>query len=49
MVEAKKRYRKLSARYHPDKTGGDERLTAQYRAVQESWKTIEQWNEENRS
>ena len=49
MEDAKKWYRKLSARYHPDKTGSDERLTAQYLAVQEAWKTIEQWNEENRS
>jgi hypothetical protein len=46
--EAKRCYRKMSARYHPDKTNGDERLTAQYRAVQQAWKTIEQWNEENR-
>lgn len=49
MQELKKQYRRLSGRFHPDKTGGDERLTAQYREVQDAWQTIERWSEENRT
>lgn len=45
MIEAKRSYRRLSATYHPDKTGNDVNLTAQFNLIQSAWKVLQDYSE----
>lgn len=38
--EIKKSYRKLSMKYHPDKTGGDKEAEEKFKAIAEAWATL---------
>jgi hypothetical protein len=40
MDVARKAHRKLSAQFHPDRTNGNEQMTAQYHEVQRAWEII---------
>jgi hypothetical protein len=44
--ELKSRYRKLAREYHPDKTGGDEAMTAVFRSVDEAFLGLTSYNEQ---
>jgi hypothetical protein len=45
MLDARTRYRKLAARFHPDRNGGDHKLVRQYQAVNEAWQIIQRYME----
>jgi uncharacterized protein YeeX (DUF496 family) len=46
MKAVKRQKRVLARAYHPDAHGGDESMRAQYDAVLEAYRTIEQWDNE---
>jgi hypothetical protein len=39
-------YKRLAARYHPDRNNGSDKLVKQYHAVNEAWEVVELWNEQ---
>lgn len=41
--DAKKKYRKLAAKHHPDKNGGSEESTKQFKRVQQAWDMFEDY------
>ena len=39
-------YKRLAARYHPDRNNGSDKLVKQYHAVNEAWEIVKLWNEQ---
>ena len=46
MTEVRRQKRVLARAYHPDAHGGDDSMRAQYEAVLDAYRVIEQWNNE---